>query len=128
MEVLLATGLGSVLVDLETEEIELVDDEPPPCETADVSLPLLIAAARSGARVAAVVDRRPPVLLSDDTGLTWREAGGGLPAGTAIAIHPDDPDHMVFASESRLYVSRDGGLFWQVLTPELIRITSVAFA
>ena len=129
MEVLLGTALGSVLVDLETEEIELVDDDPPPPpSTADVSLPLLVAADRTGARVAAVVDRRPPLLLSDDTGLTWREAGGGLPAGTAVAIHPDDPDCIVFASESRVYVSRDGGRFWHALAPELIRITAVAFA
>lgn len=128
MEILLGTALGSVLVDLETEEIELVDDDPPPSGTAGVSLPLLVAADRAGSRVAAVVARRPPLLLSDDTGLTWREAGGGLPAGTAVAIDPDDPDFIVFASESRVYVSRDGGRFWQVLEPELIRITAVAFA
>ena len=74
------------------------------------------------------VDRRPPLMLSDDAGLTWRETGGGLPAGVAIAIDEDDPDRLLFASESRLWVSQDGGLFWHSLPPELIGITAVAFS
>ena len=72
--------------------------------------------------------RRPPLVLSDDGGQTWREAGGGLPTGTAVAIHPDDPDRLLFASDSRLFLSTDGGRFWRVLDPELIGITAVAFS
>ena len=79
-------------------------------------------------RVVAVVDRRPPLVLSEDGGRTWDEAGGGLPAGTAIAIHPEDPDVLLFASESRLFVSENGGRFWRALDIELIGITAVAFS
>ena len=67
-------------------------------------------------------------MISDDAGQTWREAGGGLPAGTAVAIDPDDPDLLLFASESRLFLSEDGGLFWRGLELELIGITALAFS
>ena len=128
MEALVATALGCVHVDLETGEAELVDDEQPTAGTAGVSLPLLIAADQSGERVVAVVDRRTPLVLSEDGSQTWNEAGGGLPAGTAIAIHPEDPDLLLFASESRLFVSVNGGRFWRALDVELIGITAVAFS
>jgi len=128
MEALVATALGCVHVDLESGEAELVDDEQPTARTGGISLPLLIAAVQSGDRVAAVVDRRPPLVLSDDGGQTWDEAGGGLPAGTAIAIHPEDPDLLLFASESRLFVSENGGRFWRALDVELIGITALAFS
>ena len=128
MDALVATALGCVHVDLEAGEAELVDDEQPTAGTAGVSLPLLIAADQSGQRVVAVVDRRPPLVLSEDGGATWDEAGGGLPAGTAVAIHPEDPDVLLFASESRLFVSEDGGRFWRALDIELIGITALAFS
>lgn len=128
MDARVATALGCVRVDLETGEAELVDDEQPTTGTAGVSLPLLIAADQAGERVVAVVDRRPPLVLSEDGGRTWDEAGGGLPAGTAIAIHPEDPDVLLFASESRLFVSENGGRFWRALDIELIGITAVAFS
>ena len=123
-----ATALGTVLLDLESGDAVLVDDDPPTAANTDVSLPLLVAAYQVGSRIAAVVARRPPLVLSDDTGLTWREAGGGLPAGTAVAIDPDDPDLLLYASESRLFVSEDGGRFWRALDPELIGITALAFS
>ena len=124
----MATALGCVHVDLETGTGELTDEDPPSARTSGISLPLLIAADQAGERVAAVIDRRPPLVLSNDGGQTWDEAGGGLPAGTAIAIHPDDPDLLLFASESRLYVSANGGRFWRALDLELIGITAVAFS
>jgi len=74
------------------------------------------------------VARRPPLVVSDDAGQTWREAGGGLPAGTAIAIDADDPDLLLYASEARLFLSEDGGRFWRALEPELIGITALAFS
>jgi len=128
MRALVATALGSVLVDLETEDAELVDDPPPAAEAPDVALPLLLAADQAGARIAAVLDRRPPLVLSDDAGRTWREAGGGLPAGVAIAIDRSFPDRLLYASESRLFLSEDGGVFWRGLAPELIGIAAVAFS
>ena len=128
MELLVATTFGAVLVDLETEEAELVDDDAPLPGVTDVVLPLLVAADQVGTRIVAVVDRRPPLVISDDSGSSWNEAGGGLPAGVAIAIDPAHPDWIVFASDSRLYLSDDGGRFWRSLEPELIGITAIAFA
>ena len=128
MQALVATALGCVVVELESGDAELVDDDPPTAGSAEVSLPLLIAADQVGARVVAVLNRRPPLMLSDDAGQTWREAGGGLPVGTAVAIHPDEPDRLLYASESRLFLSEDGGRFWRALEPELIGITALAFS
>ena len=128
MDALVATGFGCFRVDLEDGDSELTDDDPPAAQQVEVSLPLVVAAAQVGSRVVAVVDRRPPLLLSDDAGLTWREVGGGLPAGVAIAVDESDPDTMIYASESRLFLSGDGGLFWHSLPTELIGITAVAFS
>jgi hypothetical protein len=128
MRALAATALGCVEVDLETEDATLVDEESPLPHAVEVSLPLVVAADRVGPRVVAVVVRRPPLVISDDAGATWREAGGGLPAGTAVALDPDDPDQLLYASESRLFHSDDGGRFWHALAPELIGITAVAFS
>ncbi len=83
--------------------------------------------AAAGATVVAVVDRRPPLAISNDAGRTWREAGGGLPAGFAVAIDDDNPDVMLFAGRNRLYLSENGGIFWRALVPELPEIEAVAF-
>ena len=115
---------GAFGVDLDTEE--LLDAAPgEPAAAVAVALPRVLAAARSGSTVVAVVDRRPPLAVSHDAGSTWREAGGGLPPGRAVAIG-DDPDLVVYAARNRLYVSRDGGVFWQALTPELPEIVGLA--
>ncbi|MEJ7569492.1 MAG: hypothetical protein WKF41_14655 [Gaiellaceae bacterium] len=99
--------------------------EPQPVE---LNLPRLVAAAASGSTVIAVVDRRPPLLVSGDAGATWREAGGGLPLGFAVAIDPDDPDRVLYAARNRLYLSTDGGRFWRSLEPELPDIEAVGWA
>jgi hypothetical protein len=93
----------------------------------ETGLPLVVAAAAAGATVVAVVDRRPPLAISNDTGATWREAGGGLPAGRAVAVAEDDPDLVLYAGRNRLHLSRDGGRFWQALTLELPEIEAVAW-
>jgi hypothetical protein len=90
-------------------------------------LPRVVATAASGSTVVAVVQTRPPLVVSYDAGRTWNEAGAGLPAGRAVAIHADDPDLIVYAARNRLYLSRDGGRFWRVLAPELPVIDAVAF-
>jgi hypothetical protein len=119
-------ALGRAVVDLDSEEIvEITDDDPEQRPETGISLPRLVDADRHGSRVVAVVDRRPPLVVSDDAGTTWREVGGGLPPGRAVAISPDHPDLVVFASESRLHLSRDGGRFWQALALELPSITRV---
>ncbi len=80
-----------------------------------------------GSTVVAVLDRRPPLAISRDSGATWREAGGGLPPGFAVAIAEDDPDRMLYAARNRLYVSVNGGVFWRSLPFELPDIAAVAW-
>jgi hypothetical protein len=120
------TASGTYLVDLETEEL-LGDAEEFEPERVRVELPRVVGAAAAGATIVAVVDRRPPLAISHDAGRTWREAGGGLPAGFAVAIDDDNPDLMLFAARNRLYLSENGGIFWRALVPELPEIEAVAF-
>jgi hypothetical protein len=120
------TASGSYLVDLETEEVLGAGEEFEP-SAVSVELPRVVAAATTGSIVVAVVDRRPPLAISNDAGSTWREAGGGLPPGFAIAIDEDNPDLMLFAARNRLYLSENGGTFWRALVPELPEITAVRF-
>jgi hypothetical protein len=121
------TSGGTFELDLETEEVV---DETEEFEVAPVvvELPRVVAAAASGATVVAVIDRRPPLAISNDAGSTWREAGGGLPPGFAVAIHDDNPDLMLFGARNRLYLSENGGTFWRALVPELPDIEAVQFS
>ena len=127
MIALARTAHGVYRIDVETEEVLGLDAdaqvEPP--QTLEVGLPRVVAAAREGATVVAVLDRRPPLAVSHDAGRTWREAGGGLPAGRAVAIAPGDPDLVLYATRHRLYLSTDGGRFWRALAPELPDIRAV---
>jgi photosystem II stability/assembly factor-like uncharacterized protein len=117
---------GTYDVDLETEEVLGEADDFDPAHVA-VELPRVVAAAASGATLVAVVDRRPPLAISNDAGSTWREAGGGLPPGFAVAIDDDNPDLMLFAARNRIYLSENGGTFWRALVPELPDIQAVRF-
>ena len=121
------TADGVYTVDLDTEEVTAFEEGarlPAPPELS-LSLPRIVAAAAGGSTVVAVVDRRPPMVVSHDAGRTWREAGGGLPAGRAVALAEDDPDLVLYAARNRLYLSRDGGRFWRALAPELPEIEAV---
>jgi photosystem II stability/assembly factor-like uncharacterized protein len=128
MIAVVGTVAGTFAVDLETEEVEPWEGDVDAPPRVEVRLPRLVAAAESGATVVAVVDAKPPLLVSHDAGTTWRESGRGLPEGRAIAIAEDDPDTAVFASRNRLYVTRDGGVFWSALAVELPEIRSVQVA
>ena len=126
MKALVQTAMGTFEVDLDTEELEprdvplgLSGGQP-----LSLALPRVVAAASSGSTVVAVVDRRPPLLLSYDAGATWREAGAGLPPGRAIAIG-DDPDVVLYASRNRLHLSENGGVFWRALAVELPEIEAI---
>lgn len=125
MIALVSTAAGAFAVDLETDEVEpwagdvLVPPEPV------LNLPRVVFAAATGATVIAVVDAKPPMLVSHDAGATWRESGRGLPAGRAVAIAEDDPDLAVYAARNRLYLTRNGGLFWAALAVELPEIEAV---
>jgi len=123
-----STVEGSFALDLDDGVVLGPADELPPVVRVELSLPRLVAAAASGSTVVAIVDRRPPLLVSGDAGATWREAGGGLPPGFAVAIDPDDPDRVLYAARNRLYVSTDGGRFWRSLEPELPDIEAVGFS
>jgi hypothetical protein len=121
------TEYGAFAVDLETEEVEpagLVDVRT--SEPLNLSLPRVVAAAAAGSTIVAVVDRKPPLVVSHDAGITWRETGGGLPPGNAVAIAEDNPDLIVFASRNRLHVSTDGGVFWRALPVELPEIEALS--
>jgi hypothetical protein len=121
---LVRTAAGTFAVDLETDEVDPAEPfDPPP--SPRLNLPRVIAAAASGSTVVAVVDARPPLLVSHDAGTTWQESGRGLPAGRAVAVAADDPDLVVYAARNRLYVSHNGGLFWTALAVELPEISAV---
>ena len=123
------TAFGVFTVDLDEEEVLGLDADAAvdPAPGPDVALPRVVATAGAGATVIAVVDAKPPLLVSRDAGVTWHEAGGGLPAGFAVAIAEDDPDRMLYAGRNRLYVSLDGGVFWRSLPFELPDVEAVAW-
>ena len=126
---LVACELGTVELNLDEGEVVAVADDPIQASPAPaVDLPLVVASASHGSTVVAVVERRPPLVVSHDGGATWREAGAGLPRGLAVAISPDHPDLVLYATEERLYLSRDGGRFWSALAVELPGITAVGFS
>ena len=121
------TADGVLLVDVETELVLGPGTEVPETEAPRVELPRVVATAGSGSTVVALLDRRPPLALSNDGGRTWREAGGGLPPGFAVAVAEDDPDRMLYAARNWLYVSANGGVFWRSLEPELPDIVALAW-
>jgi len=127
MNAIVRTSFGDYLVDLETEEVagEATSFEPP--AEVRVELPRVVSAAAVGSTIVAVLDRRPPIVISNDAGHTWREAGSGLPKGFSVAIDEDNPDRMLYAARNRLYLSENGGTFWRALVPELPDIEAVTF-
>jgi len=115
---------GTFAVDLETAEVEPEEPfAPPPAPV--LNLPRVVAAAASGSTIVAAVDAKPPLLVSHDAGTTWRDSGRGLPPVRAVAIDDFDPDLVVLASRNRLFLSRDGGLFWTSVPAELPEIEAL---
>jgi hypothetical protein len=121
------TAEGVFLLDVENEEPLGPGTELPVVDAPHVDLPRVVATTGTGATIVALLDRRPPLAISHDGGATWRESGGGLPAGFAIAIAEDEPDRMLYAGRNRLYVSLNGGVFWRSLPFELPDVTAVAW-
>lgn len=125
MIALVETAAGTFAVDLESGDVvpgEPFEREPEPV----LNLPRVVAASACGATVVVVVAAKPPLLVSHDAGTTWRESGRGLPAGRSVAVSSIDPDTIVYGARNRLYVSRDGGVFWTALTGELPEIVAVS--
>jgi hypothetical protein len=118
---------GVLLVDVEEEAVLSEGAELPEVERPPVDLPRVVTTAGVGATVVALLERRPPLAISRDGGATWNEAGGGLPAGFAVAVAEDDPDRMLYAARNRLYVSANGGVFWRSIEPELPDVLDVAW-
>jgi hypothetical protein len=81
----------------------------------------------AGSTVVLLLERRPPLMVSHDAGATWSERGAGLPPGRAVALG-ESPDDMLFAARNRIFVSRDGGVFWRAVAVELPEIRDVAWA
>ena len=119
-----ATVDGVFEIDLETEEVEAGAGTVDP-QHVETGLPRVVCAASAGSTVVVVVDSRPPLVVSHDAGQTWREAGRGLPPGFAIAVSEDDPDVILYAGRNRLYLSRDGGRFWEPLALELPDVEAI---
>jgi hypothetical protein len=128
MRAIVQTADGTFAVDLENEDVEPSDVtlELSGLQPRSLSLPRVVAGAASGSTVVVIVERKPPLMVSYDSGATWREAGAGLPPGFALAI-ADDPDVILYASRNRLHVSENGGIFWRSLVVELPDIEAVAF-
>lgn len=128
-QALVATEHGVYAVDVDDDElIGAVPGVTVPPPRRDGPFPRIVASAAHGSLTVVVVERRPPLLVSRDAGATWAEAGGGLPAGRAVAISPEHPDVVLYAARNRLFVSRDGGRFWTALAVELPEITAVSWA
>jgi hypothetical protein len=122
--VLVASAGGTFSLDLDDETIdpaEAFHGAPGPA----LNLPRVVAAAAAGSTVVAVVDARPPILVSHDAGTTWRESGRGLPPGRAVAVASWNPDLLVYGARNRLYLSSNGGVFWTALPFELPEIEAV---
>jgi hypothetical protein len=127
VKVLISTVAGPFSVDLETDDVDPWDGEVSLPPAPVLNLPRVLAAAAVGATVVAVVDAKPPLLVSYDAGSTWRESGRGLPAGRAVAISDDDSDLIFYAARNRLFLSRNGGVFWSSLAVELPEIVAITF-
>lgn len=129
MIAIVQTVAGAFAVDLETDEVEPWEGEVESAPRPVLNLPLVVAASASGSAVFAVVETRPPLVVSHDAGTTWRESGRGLPPGVAVAVADDNPDVAVYAARNRLYLTRDGGVFWTALAlelPEIVGLTVTA--
>ena len=81
----------------------------------------------TGSTIVLLLDRRPPLMVSHDSGSTWNERGSGLPPGRAVALG-ESPDDVLFAARNRVYVSRNGGVFWRAVAVEFPEIRDIAWA
>ena len=88
MRALVATEHGAYAVDVEAEEVLGLEEAEIPERTAD----------SAGTTAIVILDRRPPLRVSHDGGVSWTDAGGGLPPGRSVAVNPDDPQLVLYAA------------------------------
>ncbi len=117
MKALVATEHGAYAVDVDEEEVLGLERADVPERTAD----------SSGSTAVVILERRPPLRISNDGGATGWDAGGGLPPGRGVAVNPENPELVLYAARNRLYLSTDGGVFWRALAFELPEIRAVAW-
>jgi hypothetical protein len=128
-------GVYTVEVGADAEEDELLerDEGAAVARTRPLDLTPPWAASQAldvdatGSTIVLLLERRPPLLVSHDAGATWTERGAGLPAGRAVALG-ESPDDVLFAARNRVFVSRDGGIFWRAVAVELPEIRDVDWA
>ena len=128
-------GVYSVEIGPDAEEDELLehDEGAAVARTRPLDLTPPWAAGQAldidafGSTIVLLLERRPPLMVSHDSGSTWSERGSGLPVGRAVALG-ESPDDILFAARNRVYVSRNGGVFWRAVAVELPEIRDVAWA
>ena len=78
------TADGLAVVDLEDETVLELDPARTiePAARPGALAPTRVDAAAAGSTIIAVVDTKPPLMVSHDAGRTWRDSGRGLPAGS----------------------------------------------
>jgi len=121
-----ADAVLTIDVDEGVVDIEAGAQLPRPREVP-VTLPGVLSCVGAGSTLVALLARRPPLAISYDAGRTWHESGGGLPGGQAIAIDEDDPDAILFAARNRVWLSHDGGRFWESVAIDLPEVVAVGF-
>lgn len=69
------------------------------------------------------------VAKTDNGGTTWTEMNTGIDATSiqALAMHPDDPTHLL-AGWQRVYQSTNGGSSWSPISPSLGIVYGLGFA
>lgn len=62
------------------------------------------------------------IFRTHDAGATWTSVNPGIfPSGAlALAINPRDPNHLLLATDSGLWRSRNGGRDWDVVAPQTL--------
>ena len=75
-------------------------------------------------------DTRGGVFRTLDAGVTWTSAGPGIfgSGALSLAVDPRDPNHLLLASDSGMWRSRNGGRDWDVEAPGTLQGAAFAAA
>ena len=107
-------GVYSVEIGPDAEEDELLehDEGAAVARTRPLDLTPPWAAGQaldidaSGSTIVLLLDRRPPLMVSHDSGSTWSERGSGLPAGRAVALGESHRRHPLRGAEPHLRLAK----------------------
>ena len=124
MLALVATAAGTFSVDLDSEEVGAA--EPFRRRSAAAAQPAPGRRRRRGRLDGRrAVDARPPLLVSYDAAPPGASPDAVFRRGAQSRSAEADPDTLAYAARNRLYVSRDGGVFWTALAVELPEIEAL---